>query len=146
MLEEFAKKNASKVRFCYLPFPLPMHANAIPAGAGGAVGPRPGQVLGDARRALRQPGEPLARGAAGASPSTVGLPGDKLPEVLKGGHLQGGAGRLPRQGKRAPASTAPPPSSSTGAAYELALEHGLLAHSLEDELEWRANNNAWAAD
>ncbi len=32
MLEQFAEQNAAKVRFCYAPFPLQMHPNALTAG------------------------------------------------------------------------------------------------------------------
>ena len=44
------------------------------------------------------------------------------------------------------AITGTPAVFFNGRAYDLGYQEGLLEHSMEDEVEWRANNNAWAAD
>jgi hypothetical protein len=49
------KEYGNKVRFTWKNYPLPFHNNAEPAAEARHGGGRPGQVLGDARQAVRQP-------------------------------------------------------------------------------------------
>jgi protein-disulfide isomerase len=146
LLEEFAKKNPSKVRFCYLPFPLPMHANALPA-AQAALWARDQGKFWEMHDALFANQQNLSPAALPAIADKVGLPGAKLQEALKAGTYLKEVEGFRAQGQAANLRGTPS-MFFNGRAYELemGLEQEQLTHSLEDELEWRANNNAWAAD
>jgi protein-disulfide isomerase len=145
LLEEFAKKNTDKVRFCYLPYPLPMHPNAVPA-AQAAMWARDQGKFWEMHDALFANQANLTPAALPAIADKVGLPGAKLQEVLKAGTYKEELARFQSMG-RAANITGTPSIFFNGRPYalELGLEAEKLAHSVEDELEWRANN-AWAAD
>ena len=145
ILEEFAKKNSSRVRFCYMPYPLPMHPNAMPA-AQAALWARDQGKFWEMHDALFSQQHNLAPAALSALAGRVGLPGAKLQEVLKsdttykkeleGFRAQGNAAGI----------TGTPSIFFNGRRFQLPPNPDTLNQSLEDELEWRANNNAWAAD
>jgi|GEM_PF-273036 len=144
VLEAFAKKNASKVRFCYLPYPLPMHANAVPAGRA-VLWARDQGKFWEMHDALFAHQANLSPAALPAIADKVGLPGAKLAEVLKGDAYKQELDGLRAQGNAA-GITGTPSIFFNGRRFQLPPEQDLLNQSLEDELEWRANNNAWAAD
>lgn len=144
ILEEFAKKNASKVRFCYLPFPLPMHPNAIPAGQA-ALWARDQGHFWEMHDALFANQANLSPAALPAIAKTLGLPGEKLQEVLKGDTYKQELEGFRNQGKAA-GITGTPSIFYNGRPYKLVPDMDELTQSLEDEIEWRSNNNAWAAD
>jgi protein-disulfide isomerase len=144
LLEEFARKNAAKVRFCYLPFPLPLHANAIPAGQA-ALWARDQGKFWEMHDALFTHQENLSPAALPALANAIGLPGAKLAEVLKGDTYKQELEGFRNQGKAANI-TGTPSIFFNGRAYKLGLDADQLVQSMEDELEWRGNNNAWAAD
>lgn len=144
VLEGFAKKHADQVRFCYLPFPLSMHPNAIPAGQA-ALWARDQGKFWEMHDALFEHQENLKPEALPALAKSLGLDGDKLAAVLKSDQYKQELESFRAQGRTA-AITGTPAVFFNGRSYDLGYEEELLAHSLEDELEWRANNNAWAAD
>ncbi|WP_224243736.1 DsbA family protein [Hyalangium gracile] len=144
VLEDFARKNPTKVRFCYLPFPLPMHANAIPAGQA-ALWARDQGKFWEMHDTLFTQQENLSPAALVAIANKLGLPGAKLQEVLKGDAYKQELEGFRAQGKAANI-TGTPSIFFNGRAYKLVPDLDQLTHSLEDELEWRANNNAWPAD
>jgi protein-disulfide isomerase len=144
ILEEFAKKNPTQVRFCYLPFPLPNHANAIPAGQA-ALWARDQGKFWEMHDALFENQENLAPAALPAIANKIGLPGAKLQEVLAAGTYKQELEGFRALG-RAANVTSTPSIYFNGRPYKLGLDPGQLATSLEDELEWRANGNKWAAD
>ncbi len=120
VLEEFAKKNAAKVRFCYLPYPLPMHANAIPAGrrcCGRATRASSGRCTTRSSRTRRTcrpaalPGWPT-RWACRAPSCRRCSRRDTYKEELDGFKAPGQRGRHHRHAR---------PSSSTAARFELGL-------------------------
>ncbi|MBN1209299.1 MAG: thioredoxin domain-containing protein [Myxococcaceae bacterium] len=145
LLEEFARKHADKVRFCYLPFPLSIHANALPAGQA-ALWARDQGKFWEMHDALFAHQANLAPAALPAIADKIGLPGAKLQEALKAGTYKDELERFRSMGNAANI-TGTPALFFNGRPYalELGLEAEKLAHSVEDELEWRANN-AWAAD
>ncbi|MBJ6761860.1 thioredoxin domain-containing protein [Myxococcaceae bacterium JPH2] len=144
ILEGFAKKNAGQVRFCYLPFPLSMHANAIPAGQA-ALWARDQGKFWEMHDALFEHQENLKPEALPALAKSLGLDGAKLAAVLKTDQYKQELEGFRAQGRTA-AITGTPSVFFNGRFYDLGYEAEMLAHSLEDELEWRANNNAWSAD
>lgn len=144
VLEEFAKKHPTQVRFCYLPFPLAGHANAIPA-AQAALWARDQGRFWQMHDAIFEHQHNLAPAALTAIATQVGLPGAKLQEVLKGDAYKKELDAFRAQGSAA-GITSTPSIFFNGRRFQLPLTQDSLNQSLEDELEWRANNNAWAAD
>jgi protein-disulfide isomerase len=144
LLEEFAKKNPTQVRFCFLPFPLPGHANALPA-AQAALWARDQGKFWEMHDALFAHQENLAPAALPAIADKIGLPGAKLKAALEAGtykqELEGF-----RASGRAANVQGTPAIFFNGRSYKLGLDPGQLSQSLEDELEWRAHGSKWAAD
>jgi protein-disulfide isomerase len=75
----------------------------------------------------------------------VGLSGAKLTEMLKGDAYKQELESFKAQGNAANI-TGTPSIFFNGRRFQLPPEPDVLSQSLDDELEWRANNNAWAAD
>lgn len=144
VLEDFARKNPTKVRFCYMPFPLPMHPNAIPAGQA-ALWARDQGKFWEMHDALFANQANLSAASLPSLATQLGLPGAKLQEVLKGDMYKQELEGFRAQGKGA-GITGTPSIFYNGRAFKLPPELDELTQSLEDELEWRSNNNAWAAD
>ncbi|RKH05992.1 thioredoxin, partial [Corallococcus sp. CA053C] len=144
ILEGFAKKHPTEVRFCYLPFPLNIHPNAIPA-AQAVLWARDQGKFWQMHDALFGQQENLKPEALPALAKSVGLDGDKLAAVLKTDKYKDEIEGFHAQGRTA-AINSTPSVFFNGRAYDLGYQEGLLEHSMEDEVEWRANNNAWAAD
>ena len=144
MLEEFAKKNAARVRFCYMPYPLPMHANAIPAGRA-VLWARDQGKFWEMHDALFSNQANLSPAALPGIADKIGLSGAKLTEMLKGDAYKQELDSFKAQGNAANI-TGTPSIFFNGRKFQLPPEQDVLTQSLEDELDWRANNNAWAAD
>jgi protein-disulfide isomerase len=146
LLKDFAQKGGDKVRLCFMPFPLPSHPNALPA-AQAALWARDQGKFWEMHDALFGQQQNLAPAALPALADKIGLSGAKLQEVLKVGTYLNEVEAFRTQGRGANISGTPSVFFN-GRPYPgaLTLDPELLAHSLEDELEWRANNNAWAAD
>jgi protein-disulfide isomerase len=144
LLDEFAKKNAAQVRLCYLPFPLPGHHNAVPAGQA-ALWARDQGKFWEMHDALFAHQDNLSPAALPAIANQIGLPGAKLQEVLKGDAYKDELEGFRAEG-RAANITGTPAIFFNGRYYQLVPDVDQFTQSLEDELEWRANNNAWAAD
>jgi protein-disulfide isomerase len=144
LLEGFAKKNPSKVRFCFLPFPLPGHANALPA-AQAALWARDQGKFWEMHDLLFENQSNLAPAALSAMAERIGLSGAKLQEVLKAGTYVQELEGFKAQG-RAAGITGTPSVFIDGRDHTLGLQPEQLSHAVEDAIEWRTNNNAWAAD
>jgi protein-disulfide isomerase len=144
VLEAFAKKHAQQVRFCYLPFPLANHANAVPA-AQAALWARDQGKFWPMHDALFTHQENLKPEALPALAKSLGLDGDKLAALLKTDAYKQEIDAFRSQGRTA-GITGTPSVYFNGRPLDLGLvEPEMLSHSLEDELEWRGKN-AWAAD
>ncbi|XXF80228.1 thioredoxin domain-containing protein [Myxococcaceae bacterium GXIMD 01537] len=147
LLEEFARKHSAQVRFCYAPFPLPMHANAVPAGQA-ALWARDQGKFWQMHDALFVNQANLSPAALPGIANSIGLPGAKLAEALKAGTYAKELDEYKAQGMAA-RLRGTPTLFLNGRVYPLdflGLDEAELAHSVEDEIEWKANNNAWAAD
>ena len=144
LLDELAKKNASKVRLCFLPFPLGNHPNSVPA-AQAALWARDQGKFWEMHEALFTHQENLSAPAMAELANKLGLPGAKLQEVLKTEAYKQELEGFRAQGRAANISGTPA-IFYNGRSYKLGLTDDQLLQSLEDELEWRGNNNAWAAD
>jgi len=145
VLESFARRNAQQVRFCYLPFPLSNHVNAVPA-AQAALWARDQGKFWPMHDALFEHQENLKPEALPALAKGLGLDGDKLAAVLKSDAYKQELDGFRNQG-RAAGLSGTPSVYFNGRPLELDfIQDEMLNHSLEDELEWRTNNNAWGAD
>jgi protein-disulfide isomerase len=146
MLEAFAKKNASKVRFCAVPFPLPMHPNAIPAGQA-AMWARDQGKYWEMHDALFENAQNLSTATIVGLANKIGLKGADLQKALQAGTYAQEVEKYKAMGNAANIHGTPS-LFFNGRSYsaEMGLGEGALGHTLEDELEWRANHNAWAAD
>jgi protein-disulfide isomerase len=144
VLEEFVKKNPTKVRLCYLPYPLPGHPNALPA-AQAALWARDQGKFWEMHDVLFENQTNLAPAALAALADKIGLPGAKLQEVLKAGTYVKELEGFKAQGNAA-GITGTPSVFLNGRPHGLGIIVDHLTLSVDDEIEWGANNNAWAAD
>jgi protein-disulfide isomerase len=144
VLEAFAKKHAKQVRLCYAPFPLPSHPNALPA-AQAALWARDKGRFWEMHDALFEHQEDLSPTALVALAGKLGLPGAELQKALKEGTYAQEVERFRELGRSA-SVRGTPALFVEGRLHGLGFTEEDLAHTLEDELEWRANRNAWAAD
>jgi protein-disulfide isomerase len=144
LLEGFAKKNTTKVRFCYLPYPLPSHPNALPA-AQAALWARDQGKFWEMHDILFENQGNLAPAALPALADKIGLPGAKLAEALKAGAYVKELEGIKGQGNAA-GITGTPTVFLNGRSHTMGIQADQLNHAVDDEIEWQANNNAWAAD
>jgi protein-disulfide isomerase len=146
LLEAFAKKNASRVRFCNVPYPLPMHPNAVPAGQA-VLWARDQGKFWEMHDALFENAQNLSTANIVALANKLGLKGAELQKALQAGTYAKELEKYKGMGNAANISGTPS-IFFNGRFYDakMGLTEDALTHSLEDELEWRANNNAWAAD
>ncbi|HEX5750088.1 MAG TPA: thioredoxin domain-containing protein [Archangium sp.] len=146
VLEAFAKKNASRLRFCNVPFPLPMHANAVPAGQAVLWARDQGKYW-EMHDALFENARNLSTANIVAIANKLGLKGADLQKALQAGTYAQELEKYKELGNRA-GIRGTPSLFFNGRVYDtqMGVNEEALTHSLEDELEWRANNNAWAAD
>lgn len=146
LLEAFAKKNASQVRFCNVPFPLPMHPNAVPAGQAVLWARDQGKYW-EMHDALFENAQNLTPASIVGIASKLGLDGAKLQKALQAGTYAQELEKYKALGSSANVRGTPS-LFFNGRSYDtqMGLTDDALTHTLEDELEWRANGNAWAAD
>ncbi len=141
-LEAFMKKNAEKVRFCYVPYPLDIHPHAL-AAAQASLWARDQGKFWELHDVLFENQFDLAN-----LPKLVakaGLDAAAFQKALKAGtHLK----EIERYKALGAAANirGTPSVFFNGRPYELGFGEEQLRHSAEDEAEWRANNGAWAAD
>jgi len=146
VLESFAKKNASRVRFCNVPFPLPMHANAVPAGQA-VLWARDQGKFWEMHDALFENAQKLSIPSIVELANKLGLKGAELQKALQAGTYAQELEKYKSLGNSANIRGTPS-LFFNGRFYDIqvGITEDVLAHTLEDEIEWRTNNNAWAAD
>jgi protein-disulfide isomerase len=146
LLEAFAKKNASRVRLCAVPFPLPMHPNALPAGQA-AMWARDQGKYWEMHDALFENAQNLSPARIVEIANKLGLKGADLQKALQAGTYVKEVEKYKNLGSAANIHGTPS-LFFNGRSYDanMGLTEDALTHTLEDELEWRANKNAWAAD
>ncbi|WP_211241507.1 DsbA family protein [Cystobacter fuscus] len=146
VLEAFAKKNATKVRFCNVPYPLPMHANAVPAGQAVLWARDQGKYW-EMHDAIFENAHRLSTATLVELANKLGLKGAELQKALQAGTYAQELEKYKSMGTRA--NVRGTPSLFFNGRFndlKLGLTEDMLSHALEDETTWRANNNAWAAD
>ncbi|WNG38749.1 thioredoxin domain-containing protein [Archangium minus] len=146
VLESFAKKNPSKLRFCNVPFPLPIHPNAVPAGQA-VLWARDQGKFWEMHDALFENAQNLSQASIVALANKIGLKGAELQKALQAGTYAKELEKYKSMGNAA--NIRGTPSLFFNGRYfdlQMGLTEETLNHTLDDELEWRANRNAWAAD
>ncbi len=111
---ELEKDYGKDVRVVWKNNPLPFHQNAMPAAKAAMAAASPGQVLGDARQAVRQPAEPRPADLEKYA-QELGLNMSKFKAALDDAQDRGGDQGRPGAGAAASARAARRPSSSTAA-------------------------------
>jgi protein-disulfide isomerase len=143
-LAAFMKKNAEKVRFCFSPYPLPSHPNALPAAQAALFARDQGKfwelhdVLFENQTDLGPANLPKLVAKAGLDPAA-------FQKALKAGTYLKEIERFKAQGAAANIRGTPSVFFN-GRPYELGFSEDQLRHSAEDETEWRSSGNAWAKD
>jgi predicted DsbA family dithiol-disulfide isomerase len=143
-LEEFARQNASTVRFCFAPFPLPIHPHALPAARLALLARDRGKFwqmhdllfenqarLND--QVLRELGQ------------KVGLSDKEISSALESSAYRDEL-KASEEAGRGAGVDATPTVYINGRKLTLSLKANTLKQTVEDELEWTAQKNAWAAD
>jgi protein-disulfide isomerase len=143
LLEQFAKDNAAHVRFCYAPFPLSAHPNATPAGQAALYARDHGKFW-EMHDALFENQTTLSPDMIKHLAGKIGLDAADLGKVLASKKYQDELDASKEQGKNAGVN-ATPSVYLNGRKLEMPLSGEMLQHTLDDELEWNANNG-WSAD
>jgi len=144
MLEKFAQENASKLRFCFAPFPLPNHPNAMPA-AQAALFARDRGKFWELHDLLFENQARLSPEVIRALAAKLDLPAAELSKAIESGKYTGELSASKDAG-RAAGVDATPMLFVNGRKLNLGLTSDVLRQTLEDELEWISNQNRWAAD
>ncbi len=143
LLEGFARAR-DDVRFCFLPFPLNGHPNALPAAQAALYARDQGKFwpmhdsLFENQLSLSVP---MIRSLAGK----LGLDADAAGRAIAQGKYTEELMRLKEAGKGAGVD-ATPTVYVNGRKLLLGLSLEALHHTVDDELEWLSHQNAWAAD
>jgi protein-disulfide isomerase len=146
VLEAFAKKNAARLRFCNVPFPLPMHANAVPAGQAVLWARDQGKYW-EMHDALFENAQRLSPAVMVELANKLGLKGAELQKVLQAGTYAQELDKYKTMGSLARIHGTPSLFfNGRPQDTQLGLNEDALGQALEDEALWHANNNAWAAD
>jgi protein-disulfide isomerase len=143
-LAAFMKKNAEKVRFCYSPYPLPNHPNALPA-AQAALFARDQGKFWELHDLLFENQFDLSPANLPKLVQKAGLDPAAFQKALKAGTYLKELEGFKAAGARANIRGTPS-LFFNGRPYALGFAEDQLRHSAEDEAEWRANNGAWSKD
>ncbi len=143
-LRSFAQKNSSRVRMCVVPFPLASHPNSIPATQAALFARDAGKFW-----AMH---DKLFENQFGLSPdfirglaTSLGLSADALGKAMAANKYADEIQGFRDAGKAAGVESTPSVYLN-GHRFDLDLSDEVLGHAVEDELEWMANNGAWAPD
>ena len=145
LLEKLVQGHAAKgLRLCHAPFPLQGHPNALPAGQAVLFARDHGKFwqmhdLLFENQAVLTPG--LIRQLA----ARIGLSSAELGKVLDSKRYLDELAAWKEAGRVAGVE-ATPALYFNGRKFTLPLDEETLAHTAGDELEWIANQGAWAAD
>lgn len=143
LLEELAQSQ-SELRLCFLPFPLTMHPNAIPA-TQAVLFARDAGKFWQMHDLLFENQARLSLEVIVSLAGKLGLDIKALKQAMQSGKYNAEIEGFKQQG-RAAAVDSTPSVYMNGRKYNLGLSKATLVHSIEDELEWGANKGAWAAD
>ncbi len=143
ILEGFAKKNP-EVRFCFAPFPLQGHPNALPAAQAAMFAREKGKFW-ELHDALFENQLVLSREKILELGGKVGLNKAELAKAIDSGAYVEDLQRMKELGRSAGVD-ATPSVYVNGRKLVLPLGPETLRHTVEDELEWSGNGGAWAKD
>jgi protein-disulfide isomerase len=144
MLESFAKEHSAQVRFCYATYPLAAHPNAIPAGQAALFARDHGKFW-QMHDLLFEHQDDLGPASLRRLAESLGLDGAAFQKALDSGRYVDELNAMREQGKAA-GVTGTPSLRINGRDFKLGLSPALLAHTVDDELEWIAGHNAWVKD
>lgn len=142
VLEAFAKKHTDNVRFCFAPYPLPGHPNAIPA-TQAALAARASGKFWEMHDALFERQRELSPDVIRDIGTKLGI-GAAVAQALRPGQFSAEIEKWKSQGNAAHIS-ATPTVFVNGRPLSLPIDAANLERVLEDELEWKAHNG-WAPD
>lgn len=143
LLEDFQKMNPD-VRFCFQPFPLQNHPMALPA-AQAALFARDQGSFWPMHDALFANQMSLSREKIVQLGVSIGLSAAELAKAIDSGQYLDELAQSKDLGRKVKVDHTPM-IFVNGRSYLLGLSSEDLKHTVEDELEWQANGNAWAKD
>ncbi len=144
ILEKFVKEHAAQVRLCYLPFPLPQHPNALPAGQAALFARDRGKFW--------PVHDGLFENQARMSPDVIrevvvkaGLPADAWAKALAEEVYRAELERL-RDAGLAAGVQGTPTVYFNGRKVDFLPQANMLELTLEDELDFQSHQGSWAVD
>lgn len=143
LLKNFAKSNPN-VRLCYGPFPLQSHPNALPAAQAVMFAREKGRFW-ELHDLLFENQMSLSREKIIELGGRVGLSMPELANAIDSGMYVDEIRRIKEAGKSAGVDSTPSVFIN-GRKLLLGLSTETLQHTVQDELEWQANDGAWAKD
>ncbi|HMK74378.1 MAG TPA: thioredoxin domain-containing protein [Myxococcaceae bacterium] len=144
VLEAFVRERPGKVRLCYLPFPLPQHPNAIPAGQA-ALFARDQRKFWPVHDALFENQTRLSPEVIRELLDKAGLSGAAWAKAAGKGAYTEELERFRQAGVEAKIQGTPTVFIN-GRMLAFLPTAEALQLALEDELEWQAHRGTWTAD
>jgi len=144
VLADLAKKRGDKVRVCFMPYPLPIHPNGVPAAVASLVARDKGKFW-EMHDQLFANQLALSVPAIKEIAAQLGIPAAELQKALDGGKYVAEVNAFKETGKGAGVESTPT-IFLNGRKYELGMTVDQLDHAADDELEWISSQNAWAKD
>jgi predicted DsbA family dithiol-disulfide isomerase len=142
VLEKFVKESTPKVRLCFAPFPLPAHPHAIQA-AQAALYARDHGKFWPMHDALFEKQTQLSDETIRGLAEKLGMSGADLGKALDSyrGEVEGSKELGVNAGV-----DATPTIFVNGRKLSLLISPEVLSVTVQDELEWTNNHNAWVVD
>jgi protein-disulfide isomerase len=144
VLEKFVQEHPGKVRLCYLPFPLPMHANAIPAGQAALFARDHGKFWA-VHDALFENQTRLSPDVIRELVGKAGLSGEAWAKAAAKGAYTEELEHSKELGAAAGVQGTPT-LFFNGRRVDVTPRADVLQLALEDELDWQAHHGMWSAD
>jgi protein-disulfide isomerase len=144
ILEKFVQDRPGQVRLCYLPFPLPMHPNAIPAGQAALFARDHGKFWA-VHDGLFENQKRLSPDVIREVVVQAGLPADGWAKVLAKSTYVDELERFRESGTSA-GVTGTPTVYLNGRKVDFLPRADVLQLTLDDERDFQAHKGTWAAD
>jgi protein-disulfide isomerase len=143
ILEKFVEDRPGQVRLCYLPFPLPMHPNAIPAGQAALFARDHGKFWA-VHNGLFENQKRLSPDVIREVVVQAGLPADAWAKALASGAYIAELERF-RNSAVAANVQGTPTVYLNGRKVDFLPNAEVLQLTLEDERDYQAHKGSWAA-
>lgn len=144
VLEKFVQDRPGKVRLCYLPFPLPQHPNALPAGQAALFARDHGKFWA-VHDALFENQKRLSPDVIRELLDKAGLSGDAWAKAAAKGAYTEELERFRAAGVAAKIQGTPTVFLD-GRSLDFLPRADLLQLTLDDELDWQSHQGTWTAD